>query len=48
MNLEFLHKFYQKLFKNLGFITIYYMNTVTAIYQRKDMTNYFVYYSKQD
>ena len=38
----------QKLFKKLGFATIFNIDTVRVVYQEKDMTYYFAYYLKKN
>lgn len=48
MTLEFLHEFYTKLFKKMGFRTIFYINTVRTFYLGNDMTYYFAYYLKKN
>jgi len=48
MDLDFLHKFYQKLFKKIGFTTIFNIDTVRVVYRGKDMTYYFAYYLKKN
>jgi len=48
MSLEFLQKFYTKLFKKIGFRTIFYINTVRIFYLGNDMTYYFAYYLKKN
>ena len=48
MKLDFLHTFYHDLFKKLGFTTIFSIDTVRVVYQKKDMTYYFAYYLQKN
>lgn len=48
MDLDFLHTFYHDLFKELGFTTIFSIDTVRVFYQEKDMTYYFAYYLQKN
>ena len=48
MKLDFLHTFYHDLFKKLGFTTIFSIDTVRVVYQKKDMTYYFAYYLEKN
>lgn len=48
MDLDFLHTFYHDLFKELGFTTIFSIDTVRVFHQEKDMTYYFAYYLQKN
>jgi|TARA_B110000495_G_scaffold185098_1_gene182623 hypothetical protein len=48
MNLDFFYIFYHDLFKELGFTTIFNVDTVRVFYQQKDMSYYFAYYLQKN
>jgi 16S rRNA G966 N2-methylase RsmD len=43
LSLAFLHKFYRRLFEEIGFMTVFCFNVVRVLYGGADMTHYFAY-----
>ena len=44
LSIDFLHKFYEELFKKIGLETIFKINVTRVFYNNIDMTHYFAYY----
>jgi len=44
LSIDFLHEFYQELFKNIGLETIFKINVTRVFHNNIDMTHYFAYY----